>query len=172
MSINTKKMTRIALFSAILCVISPFSIPVGTVPISLATLGVYFAAAVLEPISATLSVLIYVLLGAVGVPVFSGMRGGVSVIAGPTGGFIVGYIACAFLASLLIHKFGKKLLTPVWLVIATAVLYVIGTVWFMVVMKQSLAAAIGACVLPFLLGDALKIIIVSVFDVKLSKYIK
>ena len=71
MSINTKKMTRIALFSAILCVISPFSIPVGSVPISLATLGVYFAAAVLEPISATLSVLIYVLLGAVGVPVFS-----------------------------------------------------------------------------------------------------
>lgn len=172
MSINTKKMTRIALFSAILCVISPFTIPVGVVPISLATLGVYFAAAVLEPMSATLSVLIYVLLGAVGLPVFSGLRGGVSVIAGPTGGFIVGYIVCAFLASLLIHKYKNKALAPVWFIIATAVLYIIGTVWFMVVMKQSLAAAIGACVLPFLIGDAVKIIIVSLFNAKFTKYIK
>lgn len=172
MKINIKKMTRIAVISAVLCVISPFTIPIGPVPLSLATLGVYIAAAVLEPLSAVLSVLIYVLLGAFGLPVFSGVRGGFSIIAGPTGGYIIGYIICAAAASVLIHKFPKKALMPLWYVISTAVLYLFGTFWYMAVTKISFAAAVSVCVVPFLAGDALKIIAATMLRNKFYKHIK
>lgn len=172
MKINIKKMTRIAVISAVLCVISPFTIPIGPVPLSLATLGVYIAAAVLEPLSAVLSVLIYVLLGAFGLPVFSGVRGGFSIIAGPTGGYIIGYIICVAAASVLIHKFPKKALAPLWYVISTAALYLFGTLWYMVIVKISFAAAVSVCVLPFLVGDALKIIAATMLRNKFYKHIK
>ena len=169
MKINARKMTRIAVISAVLCVISPFTIPIGPIPLSLATLGVYIASAILEPISATVSVGIYILLGAFGLPVFSGVRGGFSVIAGPTGGYIIGYIICAAAASYLLHKFPKKALAPIWYVISTAVLYLFGTLWYMAVTETHFSAAVSVCVVPFLAGDAIKIAAAMLFSSKLSR---
>ena len=172
MKLNIKNMARIAVISAVLCVVSPFTIPIGPIPLSLATLGVYIAAATLEPLFATFSVLIYVLLGAFGLPVFSGVKGGFSIIAGPTGGYIIGYIVCATTASYLLHKFPKKALAPLWYIISTVVLYLIGTLWYIAIMKTSFVAAISVCVIPFLVGDAIKIVAAMMFSSKFLKYCK
>jgi biotin transport system substrate-specific component len=151
-----------ALFAAVISVGSIISIPIGEVPISLASMMVALAAVVLGPKYGSVSVIVFILLGAVGVPVFAGFEAGFGVLAGPTGGYIFGYIADAFLVGILIGK--SKEIHPARLVIAlvvgTIVLYAIGTAWFMAVTNMTLAAALVLCVLPFLLGDAAKLAIV------------
>ena len=91
---KTMQMAEMALMSAVLCVISPFTIPVpaSPVPLSLALFGVYLSAMLLGVKKGTLSVLIYLLLGSVGLPVFSGFSGGIGMLAGPTGGYLIGYL--------------------------------------------------------------------------------
>ena len=86
---KTKQLVRIALMAAVLCVLAPWKIPVGPIPITLASFGVYLAAGVLGPLEGTVAVVIYVLLGAVGVPVFSGFTGGAGCLLGVTGGYRV-----------------------------------------------------------------------------------
>jgi biotin transport system substrate-specific component len=151
-----------ALFAAVISVGSIISIPIGEVPISLASMMVALAAVVLGPKYGSVSVIVFILLGAVGVPVFAGFEAGFGVLAGPTGGYIFGYIADAFLVGILIGK--SKEIHPARLVVAlvvgTIVLYAIGTAWFMAVTNMTLAAALVLCVLPFLLGDAAKLAIV------------
>ena len=92
-------MATCAIMAAVMCVLGPLSIPVGPVPISLLTLAIYLAAYVLGAKGTTLSVCIYILLGAVGLPVFSGAAGGLAKIAGPTGGYILGYLFLAFICA-------------------------------------------------------------------------
>ena len=91
------QMVQIALFSGILCIVAPFTIPVpmSPVPLSLATFVVYLAGALLGAKQGTAGVLVYLLLGAVGLPVFSGFSGGIGVLFGPTGGYLMGYLLCA-----------------------------------------------------------------------------
>ena len=150
---NVRELSKAAVVSALMCIISPFTIPVGGVPLSLATLGVYISSVVLKPFYAVFSVLIYVLIGAFGLPVFSGANGGVGVLLGPTGGFVAGYIICALVSSFLRKKTG----VAVSLVVGTVFLYLSGAAWFCFVTKSEIAEAVLLCVLPFLPGDALKI---------------
>ena len=102
--IREKKLSNIfflascALMSALLCVVSPMSIPIGEVPISLATFIIYVSVWVLGPYGASLSVMVYLFLGIVGLPVFSGGAGGIGKLAGPTGGYLAGYIILVFLS--------------------------------------------------------------------------
>ena len=97
-------------------------------------------------------------VGAVGVPVFAGFSGGVQKFAGPTGGYLVGYLLCAFLAGLFIRRHAEKpLFWIVGFVVGTAALYAFGTAWFMIGSKTPLGAALLTCVVPFLAGDAVKI---------------
>lgn len=159
----TKKLVTCALCAAILCVLSPFAIPVGPVPISLGTFAVLFAAFFLGGKWGTAAVAIYLLLGAIGVPVFTGMVGGLQKLAGPTGGYLVGYLPMAFISGSLYTALGKKktgakrfLLMMVTAVIGTAVLYALGTAWFCHLMKCTVLEALAVCVIPFLPGDLLK----------------
>ena len=162
---NLRELIKSAIFTAILCAISPFTIPLGVIPVSLCSFGVYLSAIILKPLYATLSVLLYVAIGILGVPVFSGANGGVGVIIGPTGGFVFGYIICALLVSVL----KSRTKTTVALIFGTFVLYVCGVVWFSLVTKNSLFYAFIVCVLPFLLGDAVKIAIATVAGEKINK---
>lgn len=147
-----------ALFAALTAVISQFSIPIGPVPINLATLAVFIAGAVMGAKYGAISQLVYVLLGAVGLPVFAGFNGGVHVLVGPTGGYILGYIAAAWLVGLLTKHFGKSVWGLIPPMVAGLVLcYLMGTVWFMTVTKTGLWVSLTLCVFPFLIGDALKI---------------
>ena len=167
---KTSSLVFCGLCAAITCILAPIAIPMpGGVPVSLATFSVMLAGCLLGPKWGTISQAVYVLLGAVGLPVFSGYRGGFQVIAGMTGGYIVAYILLAFLCGLLYFRFGKKLqgaariaCLVVSMIIGTAALYAFGTAWFIRVTGMDLAGALGACVIPFLPGDALKIAAVAI----------
>jgi biotin transport system substrate-specific component len=170
---TTKKMVFTALFAALICVMALFNIPIGPVPISLATFAIYIAASVIDWKHGTLAVLVYIAIGLIGVPVFSGITGGIQKLVGPTGGFLVGYIVCALVTGLIVDKYEeKKWIYPVAMVAGTALLYACGTAWYMVSLKQTLAAALMTCVVPFLIGDAVKIVLASVISPRIRKLLR
>ena len=139
-----------ALFTAAICVMAPFSVPIGPIPITLATLGVYLAAGLLGAKLGTLSVTLYIILGALGVPVFAGFSGGFHKLAGVTGGYIVGYILCALIAGALMRRLRYR---P-W---AIALALVLGTAWYILQTGTALMPALAGCVVPFLPCDLIKI---------------
>ena len=153
-------LAMIAVMAAVMAVISPFALPIGPVPISLATFVVYLTAYILGWKRAAVATLVYILLGAVGMPVFSGFAGGLGKLLGPTGGYIVGYIPLALVSGLFIDRFPKNRVTQLLgMILATAVLYALGTAWFCYAMDSTLAAALSACVIPFLPGDLGKMVV-------------
>lgn len=168
---KTRNMVLIGLFAAIICIFAPFTIPIGAIPISLATFAVYLAAVVLGGKNATVAVVIYILIGIIGLPVFSGFQGGLGKVFGVTGGYLIGYIPCAFISGLIIEKYSdKKAVYPAALALGTIVLYAFGTMWFMVQSGNGLIHSLTVCVVPFLLGDALKIATASFVGYKLRVY--
>jgi biotin transport system substrate-specific component len=173
----TKTLTFLALFTALMCVLSPFAIPMQPVPITLATLVVYIIAGLLDYKYAAIPVVLYILIGLMGVPVFSNGTAGLAVLGGPTAGFIYGYILGALAESLLLHFFKEKkwMVYPIAMVVATIFIYAFGLTWFMIYMNNSgkaitFGAALMACVVPFLLGDAIKIIAASSVCISLRKH--
>lgn len=163
-----RKMCVTAVFAAIICIFAPISIPVGTfVPISLATLAIYIAAGMLDAKSSVAAVAVYILLGAVGLPVFSGFTGGVQKLLGVTGGYIFGYIPLAIIISLVCGKIHKRFAFPLSMLLGTVVLYFIGTVWFVAETDSAMGAALMTCVVKFIPGDIVKIIAASVLCINL-----
>lgn len=159
---NTKRMVEIALITAITCILAPLSIPIpiSPVPISLTNLVIYIAVFVLSWNDALLSYVIYLLLGLAGLPVFSGFTGGFEKLAGPTGGYLIGFIFMTLIAGLGVDKFGgKKIPAVIGMILGLAVAYIFGTAWLAYQMHISFVAALSVGVIPYLLGDALKIII-------------
>ncbi len=159
---KVNKISRIALFTAVLCLISPFTIPFGAIPFSLSALGIYLTALFLPDFYSVWTVLTYVLLGLFGMPVFSGFQGGVGVIAGPTGGFIVGYIICAFIIALLKKK--NKLLS---LILGTAALYVSGLLWYSFVTETGIFHSFLMSAMPFIPFDSVKIFVAYILSEKI-----
>ena len=105
-SITTKKIALCGLFAALTAVCAQISIPIGPVPINMAHLSVFMAAGILGSKYGALSQVVYLCLGAMGLPVFSGFMGGLGRLTGPTGGYIVGYVVTAFDVGFLFEKFG------------------------------------------------------------------
>ena len=151
-------LTSAALMAAVLCIVSPLSIPIGEVPISLATFIIYLAVWLLGPYGATLSVIVYLFLGICGLPVFTGGVGGIGKLAGPTGGYLAGYIILAFVSGLFMKLSNKNIVvTIIGMVIATVLLYAFGTAWFIIQINSNFANAMKICVLPFIPFDLVKI---------------
>jgi len=162
-----------ALFTAVLCAVAPFSIAIGPIPLSFATLAIYLAAGSLGWKYGAMSVVLYVMLGALGVPVFSNFEGGFHKIVGATGGFIIGYIPCALATGLIASVFRNKLWSyALGMVIGTVLLYTCGTAWFMLQSGNSLAVSLGLCVTPFLIGDAMKIIVACITALQLRSVLR
>ena len=150
-------LTMTAAFAAGMAVLAPWSVPLGPVPLSLCTLMIYLAAWLLPPARALAAVAVYVLLGAAGLPVFAGFLGGVSRLAGPTGGFLLGYLPMSAICALFVAHFRARRWMPLLgMVLGTAVLYAVGTVWLCLQTGVRPGEAIVVCVLPFLPGDCLK----------------
>ena len=164
---DTKKttvltITRVALCAAVICILGPLSIqiPISPVPISLGILGIFLAVYINGWLYGTLSVLIYLLIGFVGVPVFTGFTAGITKLAGPTGGYMIGYIPLALLAGFFITKFENKIpLHVLGMILGTLVCYAFGTAWLAVSLKMSLPAALMAGVVPYIPADIIKMII-------------
>ena len=161
-----------ALFAAALCVLAPLAVPMGFVPVTLATLGVYLAAGLLGPWRGTAAVGLYLLLGAVGAPVFAGFAGGVQQLVGLTGGYLWGYLLCALTAGLLLRHSRRPVRVPVWLAVGTAVLYAAGTGWYWWQTGGTPGAAVAACVLPFLRADMLKIAVATALILPLRERVR
>lgn len=145
--------------TAALCILAPFSVMLpGMVPISLATLALYFFPYILGGRCSVLCCLIYIMLGAVGLPVFSGFSGGISRLVGPTGGYIAGYFAIILIESAAVSRFpDAKAAHIAAMVLGTAVCYLLGTAWYCFLSGVSFAAALTAAVLPFIPADTAKI---------------
>lgn len=149
-----------AFFTALTGICSQIQIPLPMVPINLALFAVHMAAALLGPQYGTLSIVCYIALGLVGVPVFAGFSGGAGSIMGPTGGYIVGYAISAILTALVIRKWGRNPIAMVLgMVLGATACYGFGTVWFMVVTGMDLITSLFYCVIPFLAGDGVKILL-------------
>ena len=168
--IKTKQMVLIALMTAVTCVLGPLSIPLpfSPVPISLTNFAIFLAIFVLGMKNGTISFIIYLLLGAVGVPVFSSFRGGLQVLAGPTGGYLIGFIFLALIMGFALDHFDRKLVpTIIGMIIGMAVCYAFGTVWLAKLLSLSFKEGLMMGVIPYLAEDVAKIIIAAIVGPKL-----
>ncbi len=146
-----------ALMSAVLCVVSPLSIPVGTVPISLTTMFIAIGIYLIGPIRMSISVLIYFFMGIIGLPVFANFKSGLAVIAGPTGGYLLGYIAFTLAGGIIIYKDINNIrYSIIGMVIGNLLIYVIGTSWLSYSMELSFGEALWVGVIPFIIADVIK----------------
>ena len=168
--LTTYQMSVTALMAAAMCVLGPLTVPIGAVPISLANFVICLTAWLLGPKFGTLSVAVYLFIGLVGVPVFSGYGAGIAKLAGPTGGYLVGYLLLAFIGGLFIEKSkGQPVISGIGLVLGDAACYVLGTIWFMVLTGLDLPTSLTYCVIPYLPGDVIKIALASLLTIQLDK---
>ena len=168
---SVQKMAIIALMTAVLCILAPISIPVfiSPVPISLGVLAVYLTAYLLSPLDATISVIIFILLGTFGLPVFSGYSGGLSKLVGPTGGYIIGFLFTVYISSLFIHMKKGIIFDVIGMITGLALCYILGTIWFSYQQGKGFIASLLLCVVPFLIGDAIKIIVAVILGTQINK---
>ena len=165
-----RKNLLVALLAAVLCVLSPWAVPVGGIPVTLATLGVYLAAGLLGAKGGTAAVGLYLAVGAVGAPVFSGFAGGAHQLVGLTGGFLWGYLPCALLSGWLSARKGRFAL-PLGFAAGTAALYLCGAAWYCLQARTDAGAAVLTCVLPFLPADVAKIGAASLLTASLRRHL-
>ncbi|MBR3737134.1 MAG: biotin transporter BioY [Eubacterium sp.] len=173
---KTLDLVYIGLSAALIAICAWITVPMA-VPITLQTLGVCLVAGLFGAKRGTFSVIIYILLGAIGVPVFSGFKGGIGVLAGSTGGYIIGFIFTAIIVGFVSDKSEKLWTLILSMIIGVIVCYAFGTAWFAFVYAKtnepaSLATILGWCVFPFLIPDAVKIILASLLTNRLKRYIK
>ncbi len=170
----THDMVLIAMFAVLIAVCSWISIPM-TIPFTLQTLGVFLTCSLLGGKRATLTILIYILLGAVGLPVFSGMAGGIAVLLNTTGGYIVGFLASALVYWAVEAVFGRRWpLQLMSMIVGLIVCYAFGTIWYMILYTQQtgsigLLTVLGYCVFPFIIPDLVKIALAMLLSGRIRK---
>lgn len=163
-STHTYAMVTTAFMAAVTCILAPLSIPIGPVPISLTNLAIYLSLYLLNWKRGTISYCLYLLIGLAGLPVFSGFSGGIGKLAGPTGGYIIGFIPMAIIAGIIIDHFRKRWIQLLGMILGTAVCYVFGTAWFCMQAGYTVSAALAVCVIPFIPGDLVKMVIALTID--------
>ncbi len=153
-------MTSCALMAALMCVLCPVSVPIGPIPISLSILVILLTVYVLGTWRALVSYTVYLLLGAVGMPVFSGFQGGLAKLAGPTGGYLAGFWLMILVAGIIMEN-GKRnlLVTILGMLVGVAIDYAVGTAWFVFQTESTVVHALDVCVYPFIPFDVAKIVI-------------
>lgn len=172
---TTAQMTVTALMTAVLCIFGPMAlpIPVSPVPISLTNLVLYFMVYILGMKGSLMSFGLYLLLGAAGLPVFSGFAGGLGKLAGPTGGYLLGFIFMTLAAGFMVERFPDRIfLHGIGMAVGTAICYLFGTVWLAEQMSLTFTAALGVGVIPYLPGDAVKILLAVILGLKLRKAVR
>lgn len=164
------QMTIVGVMAAVICILGPLSIPIGLVPISFTNLAIYIALYALGMKKGIISFLIYVLIGFVGIPVFSGFSGGPAKLLGPTGGYIIGFIFMAIASGIFIDRyFNKWIMCVVGMIIGTALCYIFGTAWLAYQANMSAEVALAAGVIPFIPGDLVKITLASIVGPQIRK---
>lgn len=153
---KVKTIVNASLFAAVTAVLAQIIVPIGAVPITLAVLGAYLAGLLLSPMAAVGAMLAYLMLGAVGAPVFAGFMGGIGILFGKTGGYIIGYIFIAFFTSYAVKYSGKAPVIIAAMILGLFTCYALGTVYFMFITHTSLVKSLMFCVIPFIIPDTIK----------------
>ena len=167
---STVKYTICALFVAFISICSQIAIYIGPVPISMSLFAIFMASLLLGMKYGTISVIVYILLGITGIPVFAGARGGFAIILGPTGGFLIGYILCALIVGFVSSRFiNKKIYMGIGMIISVIVCYIPGILWHYIITGNTIFMSLKLCVIPFIPGDVIKIIISLILYSKISK---
>ena len=172
--LRTRDVALVGLFAALTVICAWISVPLGPVPVTLQTFAVFLAAALLGPRRGTLAVGVYILLGVVGLPVFSGFMG----LNPLTFGYVLGFLPLGLLTAAAEKLFpGRKLALPLGMALGLLVCYLIGTVWFWYVMhfrgtEYGFGKILSLCVVPFLVPDLFKLGLAYFLSKKLAKYIK
>ena len=172
---RTRQITLIGLMTAITCILAPLSIPLpfSPVPISLTNLVIFISVFILGMKDATISFLIYLLLGSVGLPVFASFHAGLSVLAGPTGGYLIGFIPMAIIAGLVIDRYiNKRIVCLLGMIAGTAVCYLFGTAWLAYQANMGFQAALMAGVIPFIVGDLIKMVLAMLIGPQIRSQLK
>ena len=174
---KTYDIVYIGVFAVIMAICSWISIPT-TVPFTLQTFGVFVTVGVLGGKRGSLSVLVYLLLGVIGVPVFAGFSGGLGVLLGSTGGYIIGFLFSALIMWGMEILFGKSnVVLVVSMIVGLLVCYLFGTVWFMSVYARTtgpigVMTALGWCVFPYIIPDGIKIVLAMILCKRMAKIIR
>ena len=174
--LTTYELCVTALGSALMAICAWIAIPTA-VPFTLQTFAVFLVTGLLGLKCGTLSVLVYLLLGAVGLPVFTGFKGGIGALLGTTGGYLIGFIFTALCIGLLTKYLGRSL--PVLLLSMAAgmvLCYAFGSAWFLFLYTQAtgpiaLSSVLSMCVIPFLLPDAVKILLAALLTLRLRRHL-
>lgn len=170
MNKQIKNICLCAIAAALISVLSPISIPIGVISITLSLFIIYTLAAILKPSQILIALLIYVIIGSIGLPVFSNFKGGISVIFGITGGYIIGYFPAVLIISLMVYNHKNKVyLYPISMVIGTVICYLIGTIWFVIVAQTTFTYALSVCVFPFIPFDLIKIAAATIISYLINK---
>lgn len=171
--LTVKDLTLMALFAALVAVCSQIQIPTPVAPVNLALFAVYLAGALLGRRRGTISLLVYLLLAAIGVPVMAGFAGGLGVLLGKTGGYAIGYLLAAWCAGFAAERWENRMLPlAAGMTVGCLLCYLFGTLWYMHLSRQSFMACLGWCVVPFLPGDAVKIALAALLAGKLRAILK
>ncbi len=176
---SVRDMTFTAIMTVLIAVCSWISLPIGNVPFTLQTFGVFCAVMLLGGRRGFFATAVYILLGTVGVPVFAGFTGGVGIIFGSTGGYILGFLLLAgiyWLAEVLLRDAFVFPAQIAALLFGTLVCYAFGTAWFIKVYSAAqpidLKTALSWCVIPFIIPDCVKLALASVISSRLKKYVR
>ena len=173
---KTADMTHIALFAVLLAVCGWISIPLPPIPFTLQTFGVFAAMLFLGGRRSLLAVGVYLLLGAVGLPVFSGFRGGVGVLLEATGGYLLGFLLCTLVYWLVTSRFGLSTASRLaGCLLGLLACYAFGTLWYLQLYVDGAAdplPVLAACVLPFVIPDLIKLGLAVLLQRRLGRYLK
>ncbi len=157
-----RQVTLTGVTGAVICVLGPLvlPLPIGPVPVSMASLGIYLAVYILGMRSGFISCMLYLLIGLLGVPVFSGFSAGPGKLLGPTGGYLIGYLFLALICGFFIDKWpGNTIMHFIGAALGTLACYLFGTGWLSFQAGLDLQTALAIGVLPFIPGDLCKIIV-------------
>lgn len=175
MKISTKEIVIVALFTGLTAVGAGISIPIGEVPITMQSLFVILSGLVLGPKFAALSQIVYILLGLLGIPIFSGFTGGIQSVIKPSFGFLIGFIFSAYMVGKIGHSKGKISAKRIWIasIVGTGTIYFFGIPYMyfilntIMAMEISFVAIIKMGCLVFLPGDILKLGIASMIAIRI-----
>ena len=156
---SIRSLCSCGVLAAVICVLSPLSVPIGPVPVAFANLAIFLAVYLLGWKWGTVSCLAYLLVGLAGLPVFAGFSGGAGVLLGPTGGYLLGYLPMALVGGWVVDHTQAKWLHGLGFALGTVLCYLLGTAWFCWQGGYTVGAARGLCVTPFIPFDLGKIVI-------------
>lgn len=171
---KTKELTKIALMTAIICVLAPISIPIPVSPVALTlcTFALYLSVYILTPKQAIAATGLYLLLGSIGVPVFSGYTAGFAKFAGPGGGYLIGYVFLVGISAYFVRKYTNfPIIQMLGTLLATFITYSIGTFWMAKITNAGFFTTLPVGAFIFLPLDAIKIVLACVVGRKIQRYL-